>query len=223
MNLRALVSRFVSVAALAVICGFSAMAGPINVANFSFETLPAGGLPTACGAGCSFSVDAIPGWSNAGDSGQFQPGNPANTTFFNTLPAGPTIAYSNVAAPPISQVVSPTVVTGVTYTLMVDLGARKDNVPFAAAADLLINGNHIAAIGTAPAAGDWSTFTATYVGLAADSGKSITIELLSSGVQGDFDNVRLSDSTVVPEPAGITLLGLGLVGLSVFARRKRAS
>jgi PEP-CTERM motif len=118
-------------------------------------------------------------------------------------------------------VVSPTVVTGVTYTLMVDLGARKDNVAFAAAADLLINGIHYAAIGTAPAPGDWSTFTATYVGLAADAGKSITIELLSSGPQGDFDNVRLSDS--VPEPAGMTLLGLGLVGLSVFARRKRAS
>src|ERR1700724_3756080 len=97
MNLRALGSRFVSVAALAVLGGFSALAGPINVANFSFETLPGGGLPfDGCGPGCFFSRDAIPGWSNSGDSGQFQPGNPANTTYFNTLPAGPTIAYSNV-------------------------------------------------------------------------------------------------------------------------------
>jgi hypothetical protein len=221
-------SRFVLVGTLGFLCAFTAAASPIVVANFSFETLPAGGLPSACGAGCSYSTGAIPGWSGSNaSSGQFDPGTPGNVTLFSTLSSdgSPTMAYDNGGAI-ISQTVLPTVQLGVTYTLMVDLGQRNDLGPtFVGGADLLINGVLIPSTGTAPTAGHWSTFTATYTGLAADVGKSITIELLSSGSQGDFDNVRLNDSTVAaaPEPTGATLLGLGLVGLSVFARRKRAS
>jgi hypothetical protein len=220
MNLRSMSFRVVLIATLGLLCAFTGVAGPISVINFSFETLPEGGLPSGCGTDCSFSTAPIPGWINSGDSGQFQPGPPATTAFFTTLSDGPTVAYSN--GPAISQTVTGGVVVGTTYTLMVDLGQRHD-LPFTASADLLINGNLIAATGTNPAAGTFSTFTATYVGLAGDVGDSITIELLTSGAQGDFDNVRLSDSTVVPEPAGVTLLGLGLVGLSLLARRKRAS
>jgi hypothetical protein len=222
-----MISRFLSVATLGVLCVFTALAGPITVNNFTFETLPTGGLPIdGCGAGCLFSVAAIPGWTTGtigtGQSGQFQPGNPANTLYFNALSDGPTSAYSNGASP-IFQTVSPTVSEGFVYTLTVDLGKRKD-AAFTATADLLINGNHIAAIGLAPASGTWSTFTATYIGSQADAGKSITIELDSSGAQSNFDDVRLSVSDVaIPEPAGVTLLGLGLAGLLVFARRKRAS
>ena len=221
MNPKALAFRFVSIATLGFLSAFTALAGVISVANASFETLPAGGLPSGCGTGCSFSEAVIPGWSNSGISGQFQPGTPA-TTFFTSLPDGPTVAFSNDTTPPISQTVGTKVQLGVTYTLMVDLGWRNDFGSFTSAADLMINGNAITAIGTAPTQGNWSTFTATYTGLASDVGSSITIELLTSGGQGDFDNVRLSDSTV-PEPAGFTLLGLGLAGLLVFARRQRAS
>jgi len=98
---------------------------------------------------------------------------------------------------------------------------------FTAGADLLIGGiggTKILATGTAPTPGNWSTFTATYVGLSADGGKTITIELTSTGAQANFDNVRLSDvAPTVPEPGSVTLIGLGLAGVLVFARRKRAS
>jgi len=226
MNSMTMTSRLVSVATL-LLCASAAVAGPISVVNFSFETLPLAGLPTHCAfAGCLFGGGPIPGWSNtAGAVAEFQPGNPANTHYFNNpLPDGPTVAASS--GPIIFQPVGPTVQTGVVYTLMVDLGRRADQgLPFTASADLLINGHIISAIGVTPGAGNFSNFTATYTGLAADAGDSITIQLRSSGVQAEFDNVRLSDSTVasVPEPASVTLLGLGLASFLIFARRKRTS
>ena len=144
---------------------------PIFVNNFSFETLPAGGLPEGCGVGCTYSTGAIPGWSGGtGLFGQFQPGTP----WFTTPPSdgSATMAWSQGLT--IAQTVLPTVQLGVTYTLMVDLGLRLDPGPtFVSSAGLLV------------------------------------------------DDVRLDET--VPEPTGATLLGLGLVGLSVFARWKRVS
>jgi hypothetical protein len=223
MNLTAMTSRFVSVATLGVLCAFTAVAGPIAVANSSFES-PGTFLGIGCpGTGCSFSIAPISGWTTGlgAASGQFRPGNPSNTDYFNTLTDGSTIAYSDGATLSQTAVFTP-VLEGFVYTLMVDLGNRI-NVPFDASADLLINGHHIAASGLTPASGNWSTFTATYIGLQADAGALISIELLSSGSQAEFDNVRLSVSDVaVPEPADVTLLGLGLAGLLAFARRLRA-
>jgi hypothetical protein len=99
-----------------------AEAGAIAVNNPSFETLPAGGLPNTdgCGSvpGCAYSIDQIPGWTVTGElTGQFQPGTTPNM-FFNSLPDGPTIAYTNDGS--ITQTVSTLAAAGVTYTLTVD-------------------------------------------------------------------------------------------------------
>src|ERR1700752_1505348 len=91
--------RFAWVVALGVLCAFSAAASPIFVTNFSFETLPVGGLNNGtCGAGfgCySVGATAIPGWSgsNAG-SGEYQPTTPA---IFNTITNGVDVGFSNRA------------------------------------------------------------------------------------------------------------------------------
>ena len=150
---------------------FTTPTSPIFVNNFSFETLPAGGLPEGCGVGCTYSTGAIPGWSGGtGLFGQFQPGTP----WFTTPPSDGSATMAWSQGPTISQTVLPTVQLGVTYTLMVDLGLRLDPGPtFVSSAGLLV------------------------------------------------DDVRLDET--VPEPTGATLLGLGLVGLSVFARWKRGS
>jgi len=203
----------------------SSNASPIFVTNFSFETLPAGGLTFGCGTGCSFSAGAIPGWTVSGTGGQFQPGPPANTSAFNSVPDGITVAYSNGGD--ISQTTAATVVAGVTYTLMVDVGFRKD-FPDPGTEEILIGGLPAAvATGTSLGmVGNWSTFTATYIGTLADAGKSIGIDLSTSGIQGDWDNVRLSDSAtsnLVPEPASGVLMALAALALAGVARSKSVS
>lgn len=212
-----LLCLFMMVASLCAVPSLS-NAAVIPVSNPSFETLPPGGLPLgSCGTGCAYSATSIPGWTNGGSSGQFQPGTQdGNTSHFTTLSDGITSAYSNDGT--ISQTVGATVQTGVVYTLMVDLGWRNDTA-FGASADLLINGITYAATGLTPVQGNWSTYTATYTGLSADNGKSITIELRTSGAQGNFDNVSLSDN--VPEPAFTWILGLCLTGLGALRRRRR--
>jgi hypothetical protein len=210
------------VAALALAAA-PCFASTIAVTNFSFETLPAGGL-TTCGAGCAYDVGAIPGWSttSGATSGQIQP----NATQFPVLSDGITSAFSTTAGSVISQTVGATVVMGEVYTLLIDLGQRLDGYGFAGTADLLINGHTYAATGTAPVPGTWSTYTATYTGLTADVGQSITIELKSSGVQANFDNVRM-DGTLgqsgVPEPASFLLIGPALVALGLRMKRTARS
>jgi len=203
---------------LAAVPGF---ASPILVSNFSFETLPGGGLPFgACGAGCAYSAGvAIPGWSTTGVGGQFQPGNPGNTTYFNSLSDGPTSAWASSGV--ISQVVG-TVLASEKYTLLVDIGWRKD-LPFSGTVDLLINGHTYIATGALPTRGTFGTFTATYTSLTADVGQPINIQLISSGAQGNFDNVRLDAVSTVPDPASFTLFSGGLVGLlGLLLRRSRS-
>ena len=205
---------------LALTCSFLATnvsAAIINVDNPSFETLPAGGLTFPCGTDCAYSLDLIPGWTNPpASTGQFQPGPPATTTYFDTLSDGPTSAFST--GPNISQMVVPTVLEGMIYTLLVDIGDRKDIPPVGQAA-LLINGVQYMATGSY-VFGAFSTFTATYTGVAADAGQSITILLLGPG---SFDNVRLSlEAAPAPEPGTMAMLGLGLTALGVLRRKYAA-
>ncbi len=213
--------KFVAFLAVGLGAAVSSSASPILVSNFSFETLPAGGLSKdTCGVGCNYSSGvAIPGWAGGNTSnGEFRPGTQlGNLTHFSTLSDGITSGYSNGGT--ISQTVAPTVHLGTTYTLLVDLGKRNDQL-FKATADLLINGHTIVATGVAPTSGHWSQFSATYVGLAADVGKSITIQLKSTGGQANFDNVRLSDSTT-PEPATAMIFTLGLAGILAYSRRRK--
>jgi hypothetical protein len=213
----------------------AASAAPITVNNPSFEIIPPGGLPLTAGyqgAGCSYNAGpgSIPGWTNFGFSGEFIAGTQVGNHFaFDFMPDGIAGAYTNTAGPSIiSQTVAPTVQLGMTYTLQVDFGLRHDAPSFSpATADLLINGIRYSATGVAPAPGSWSTFTATYIGLAADVGDPITIELGSTTAgfppQADFDNVRLSSNgpSAVPEPSSVGILAVASMGLVALVRRKR--
>ena len=214
--------KSVTVAA-AVAIAAPAAAAVITVVNPSFETLPPAGLPfVGCGAGCSFSNDVIPGWINSrADSGQFRPGPAAGAfTYFNYVPDGLTVAYTNGSG--ISQTVGITAVAGVTYTLSVQLGFRKD-ITDTSPVSLLVGAGGAFATGTPlQFSGDWSTYTATYTATAADAGGAITILLGPSGAQGDFDDVRLSDdAAAVPEPASWALMIGGFAMVGTAARRRR--
>jgi hypothetical protein len=215
-------SKMYLVAALALAAA-PCFASTIAVTNFSFETLPSGGLTLgSCGVGCAYDVGPIAGWSInlTGSIGQIQP-----SVGIIATDDGPTDAFSNVANSVISQTVGGTVVLGEVYTLLVDIGWRNDT-GFGGTADLSIGGTLHAAVGTTPGRGTWSTYTVTYTGLAADVGKSITIDLNTSGAEGNFDNVRM-DGTLgqsgVPEPASFLLIGPALVALGFRIKRTARS
>ncbi len=195
-----------------------AKADSITVLNPSFETLPSSGLPNGCGAGCSYSVDQIPGWSeDGGNSGQFQPGSSSgNFSYFNYIPDGVTVAYTNGGN--IYQTVGATTVAGTTYTLTVDIGQRNDGYCCTAYAALYDDGTGYTATGAIPPVGGWSVYTASFTALT--SGDAITINLGDAGPQGDFDNVTLTATSATPEPGNIVLLGTGLLGVAGALRRR---
>jgi hypothetical protein len=211
-----------------------AFADVIAVNNASFETLPTSGpAPTTCGAGCDYTQgNPIPGWVSTptnGNWGQFQPG-PAPNAYFNYLDDGTTSAYANNGV--LSQTVTTTVIAGMTYTLMVDVGFRKD---LAAPGSVMLDiGSgpstiQVLATGSNPGAGNWATFTATFTATAADVGDALTIVLSSLSAQGDWDNVRLSDSPTssttsdsLPEPGSAAILASALLGLGAWRMRGRA-
>jgi PEP-CTERM motif len=211
-------------------------AATINVNNPSFEAGPA---PTQdCsffgGPGCLFSTNGVLDWTVSGsNTGLVRPFAPPNTNFFfDATPDGVNYAYSNGGF--IRQTVGELVAGGLTYTLRVDLGIRRD-FPVLGELQLLIgdlNGSPDVYVGTGPVveAGRWGTFTVTYVATNADIGKMMTINLVSPGAQASFDNVRFENNATqtsgpggppsgVPEPSTYALFGAGLVALRFWARR----
>ena len=83
-----------------------------------------------------------------------------------------------------------------------------------------MSGIKVMAMGTTPAPGHWSTYTARFVGTSASAGEAIMIQLNSSGRQGNFDSVSLT-SEPIPEPSSMLLLGSGVLALAQLLRRKR--
>ena len=193
MRMRRLISGVGLVTAL--IAGTSllpnvARATSISVANPSFEILPPGGLPyTGCGAGCSYSIDEIPGWSTTapGNSGQFQPGYPLNSLYYNTnVPDGLTVGW--VSGGSLYQLVVPSAVLGDYYTLTVDVGYRKDMVDDGKVGIQLgtnfLSGAFVAVDGGPQLTGVFVPYSATLHVTAADAGDPLYVVLYNSSGQG---------------------------------------
>jgi len=197
---------------------------PIPVANYNFSILPSGGLPYYGAAGGSYSVDLIPDWiESPGTSGQYHPAQGADSFLLDPSDTT-TWAFSNAGAGPstISQTVGPTVQAGDTYTLTVDIGYNGGNgAGFDGSADLWINGTAYVATGTAPAPGNYSTYTATYLGTVADQGQPITIQLDSTGAQGDFTDVALTAPEGGASWLYLLLAGAVSCGAMFFSPRNR--
>jgi hypothetical protein len=197
-----------------------AVAGPIAVINHSFEEFET--LVGGCaGTNCGFNLGPVPGWTASSGSGSFRPGT--NTLYFDLVPDGSVTGYTSSGF--LEQTVSETVAEGLLYTLLVEVGNRKDFAQTGTVA-LLIGGVPIVADTVAAPEGGWATHTVMYTGLPGDVGKTIGIRLSSENQQGNYDNVRLSSSgdsatSPIPEPASLVLTAFGLAAVAVSRRRRR--
>ncbi len=125
------------------------------------------------------------------------------------------------------QVTSESLAANTTYRLIVDVGDRNDcsagepsiGLGYGSSGGVNMLGTYI---GSTPVTG-WETWVYEYSTGANPEGlgQPLRIELRATAAQAQFDNVhfeRLSMDPVVPEPAG-----LGLVGLALLALRRRRS
>ncbi len=197
--------------------------GPTHPPNFPVGFLDGPGAPhpflyfQICGPGCAFADDNVIGWTASstfgpGVSGQYQIGTLPSSRFnsdpmINATTAEPIVVRAQNASE--SQIVAPTAVAGVTYTLDVDLGFATDAVDKALVSIVIGNDSSPLAIPlgsnklTAPGieakeqgTGNWYDFETSYTATAADAGDLIEI-LLSSLNNGQgfayFADVRLTD------------------------------
>ena len=192
----------------------AAKADTVAIQNASFETTNP--LNFGCGSGCSFNLGPIPGWTTTGQSGSFQP---SSTYFALPLPDGNIVAYSNGGS--ISQTLAASLTPDTIYTLSVDVGNRLDGEVTDYSIALYVDGTLLSSLsssnGVIPA-GTFADETVTYTSGAVVPAGNLSIVLTSGGVQADFDNVRLTASTV-PEPSSLSLLAAAL-GLMVLVFRR---
>lgn len=145
----------------------------------------------------------------------------AQSKFNNPFPRatdGVQVAYANFngAAEALSHTLASILTANTTYTLTIDIGNRND-VPaggyvtqlFAGATQLAIDNNTL----TVPTGG-WVTSTLTYTALPTDPllGQSLKIQFQAvSGVQVNYDNVRLVSTVPEPSQALLIIAGLGVL------------
>ena len=190
----------------------------IPVQNASFETFNP--LTISClGTGCAYNTGPIPGWSQTGVGGSWQP----SSTFYPLpLPDGSIVAFSNGGT--ISQTISGvSLLPDSTYTLSVFVGHRLDNYPANFSIGLDAGG---ISLGTLTGnnggfnKGTWVDEIFTFTTGATVTPGDLSIVLASDGTQIDFDNVQLSVASV-PEPNSASLLFVGLGALTALALLKR--
>jgi len=197
--------------------GFTApaWADTIAITNPSFETHAPFGC-TGCG---TWNVGPIHGWTiTGGRAGSWLPDSSA----FPSVPDGNIIAFSNGAT--LSQTLSASIAPYTTYSLSVDVGHRLDGTdgyPAGYTIELLAGGMLLRSIsgfsGDIPK-GTFQDVSFNFTSGATGSG-NLAIELISGGIQSDFDNVRLT-AAQASEPGSLALLITGL-GLALFLFRRR--
>ena len=209
----------------------SAAHGSIAILNPSFELdmlSPAGPL-------LAFTTRAPTDWM--GDSGGVlgvlttDPSVPGNfSSELSPAPgnAGYQDAWDNGG--PIYQVLSTGLVTGQAYVLTADIGLRSytfATYPWPGTSLNLgygtVPGMHLlnatSVTDPTPAPGSWASWQTTFVAGATGAGDPLRIDLVSNGIQVQFDNITLS---AVPEPASLAIWGVVIAGGLLVARRRKA-
>ncbi len=209
------------------------MAVPISILNPSFEDHN----PLTGGSRGLWNKSIVDWQTTGGLSGTYQPSTPGNTfgedVFSVDVPAGLNTAYSMDET--IYQVLGDSLTADTMYTLRVDVGDRfAYNLP-SHSIQLRAGVHTLGSAGVIPADGNFAEASLTYTANVGDPGigELLGIWLVNSGggkgYQVNWDNVRLTaagsqfgETSSIPEPDTIALLGIGLAGLAgAEVRRKR--
>jgi len=211
----------------------------IDVKNHSFE-LPSLGSPPP------WLVAEPDDWYVVGRGGTWNVGSHLEDgiPFAEAIPDGSQVAYSNGGM--LAQTLDATILADMLYTLDVAVGFRQDIDPvvYQGFPPNWSVGLYSAGDGTLLASLD-QTSVIIPIGYfeevsldfvvpdaAAYLGDDLQVRLYSSGLQTNFDNVRVTqyerslDTNVVPEPASLivwTLLGAACAAVVVIRRRRRVA
>jgi hypothetical protein len=218
---------------LTAIVFVSSAHGSITIVNpgFSADTIP------VTAPGLAFT-NLISSWTITGNQGAgvltTDPANPGGFSgVLSDSPGDPDHqnAYDNLGY--ISQELGTPLAANQTYVLTADIGQRSDTLSAdgypgggiflgygsTSGTNLLTAGS---VIDPQPASGGWSVWTSTFsTGPSpAGLGQDLRIDLLSNGIQMQFDNINLTaTSQMVPEPPSQVFWGL--ITACVFAACRR--
>ncbi|MEO0531087.1 MAG: hypothetical protein AAF266_11020 [Planctomycetota bacterium] len=183
-------------------------ATPLSITNPSFEDLALGE------EGFLFT---IPGWTNTGDSGTY---NPSTANYPGPVPDGNNVAFSAVGGPWISQVLTDTVEAETPYELTVQIGRRRSiSVWPGYVVELRAGGSVLASDNSAvvPALGTFEPSVISYTAMTGNPavGEPLEIRFRSLGPQVNFDAVTLR---AIPEPMSGLLALMTAVSIASWRR-----
>jgi hypothetical protein len=201
----------------------SVFATQVQIGNASFESSPNVIVPEPNWGDYSLG---IAGWSYNG-KGICGVWSPNQNAYSMNVPDGNSIGFIDGGSGSIFKSLNHVLNPYTTLTLSLDIGNRFLWGTPNYEVQILAGDTVLAHSGSAmPADGLFSNLNLAYITKEDDpfgSDLGIKIILYSDFGQLNFDNLRFSNDTAtspVPEPATMLLLGVGLIGLAGFRRKK---
>ena len=170
------------------------------------------------------SPSALPGWGVSDKAGAW---NPTASNFSGEAPEGNNVAYINSGL--IGQWLPTVINEGYHYTMEMKIGIRSDvayinpeyGLSFVAKNPLTGKAEVVDQFSGVPTTGAFSLVSYSYT--ATDPsvfGRELGIWLISKSGQISFDDVKVYNSSSVPDASIMWLLGTGIILLGVLNKKK---